>query len=88
MHCARRHGEVKVTEVIAVEDLQAGPDATAFTVSELFRRERWDAPLRWTGTFPLRAQSFLEDAGYDLRTLLSAALPPGGVNGKVREGWR
>ncbi len=77
VHCARREGQVKVTEVVAVEDLQVGPTSTAFTVTELFRRERWDAPLRWSGTLPVRAQPALEDAGYDLRALLSAALPGG-----------
>jgi len=74
VHCARREGQVKVTEVVAVEDLQVGPASTAFTVTELFRRERWDAPLRWSGTLPVRAQPALEDAGYDLPALLSAAL--------------
>ncbi len=77
VHCARREGQVKVTEVVAVEDLQVGPTSTAFTVTELFRRERWDAPLRWSGTLPVRAQPALEDAGYDLRALRSAALPGG-----------
>lgn len=75
VHCARRHGEVKVTEVIAIEDQQAGPSATAFTVTEVFRRDRWDAPLRWTGNLPLRAAGPIEDAGFGLRGLLEAALP-------------
>jgi pilus assembly protein CpaF len=75
VHCARRRGEVKVTEVVAVEDLQAGPAAAAFTVTDVFRRDRWDAPLRWTGTLPLRAEAPLADAGYDLRALLQAAVP-------------
>jgi len=75
VHCARRFGEVKVTEVIAVEDLQAGPGATNFTVTELFRRDRWDAPLHWTGTLPIRATAALEDAGHDVRALLDAAVP-------------
>ena len=71
--CARRRGEVRVTEIIAVEDLQAGPDATAFTATELFTRERWDAPLRWTGQVPVRASRALDDAGFDVRALLEAA---------------
>ncbi|MPZ89908.1 MAG: hypothetical protein GEU81_18040, partial [Nitriliruptorales bacterium] len=75
VHCARRHGEVKVTEVIAVEDQQAGPSSTAFTVTDIFRRDRWDSPLRWTGNLPVRAAGPIEDAGFDLRDLLEAALP-------------
>jgi pilus assembly protein CpaF len=75
VHCDRRHGEVKVTEVVAVEDQQAAPDSAAFTITQLFRRERWEAPLRWTGEVPIRAAPALEDAGYDPRTLLEAALP-------------
>jgi pilus assembly protein CpaF len=69
VHSTRRHGKVQVTEVIAVEDLQTGPGATSFTVTELFSRERWDAPLRWTGTMPVRAGRALEEAGYALGDL-------------------
>ena len=70
VHCARRHGEVKVTEVIAVEDLQSGDAASAFTVTPLFERAAWDAPLRWTGNVPSRMLPALADAGYDVRDLL------------------
>ncbi len=73
VHCARRRGEVKVTEVVAVEDLQAGVDGTNFTVTEVFTRARWDDPLRWTGNVPVRAARAFDDAGYDLRALLDAA---------------
>ncbi len=72
VHCARRDGRVQVTEVIAVEELLSGPEGTAFTVTELFRRSRWEAPLRWTGTVPVRAARALTDAGYDVRALLDA----------------
>ena len=36
----------RVTEVVAVEDLAGGPDATQFTVTEVFRRARRDAAPR------------------------------------------
>jgi len=29
---------------------------TAFTVTELFTRARWDAPLTWTGQVPVRCR--------------------------------
>src|SRR5205823_7182309 len=36
VHCARVRGIPRVTEIIAVEDLQTGADGTAFTVTEVF----------------------------------------------------
>ncbi|HET7489158.1 MAG TPA: ATPase, T2SS/T4P/T4SS family [Acidimicrobiales bacterium] len=79
VHCNRHGDEVRVSEVIAVEELQTGRDATAFTVTELFRRERPGAPLTWTGTLPTRAARPLEMAGYDVRRLLDARAAPFGV---------
>ncbi len=73
VHCARVRGKPQVTEIIAVEDLQTGPEGTAFTVTELFSRPRWDAPLTWTGDLPVRCQRPFEEAGYDVRELLNAS---------------
>ena len=73
VHCARVRGKPQVTEIIAVEDLQTGPEGTAFTVTELFSRSRWDAPLTWTGELPVRCQRSLEEAGYDVRELLNTS---------------
>ena len=70
VHCTRTHGQVRVSEVAAVEELQTGRDGTQFTVTELFHRPRWDEPLAWTGNLPVRAGRFLEEAGYDVRALL------------------
>jgi len=70
VHCVRTSGEVRVSEVVAVEESQAGPDAMQFTVTELFRRPRVDDPLTWTGNLPVRAARSLEEAGYDVRDLL------------------
>jgi pilus assembly protein CpaF len=78
VHCARRQGKVRVTEVIAVEDLQTGASGTAFTVTELFSRPASDGPLVWTGNLPVRAARPLEEAGFDVRELLRAAPPRGG----------
>jgi pilus assembly protein CpaF len=69
VHCARQGGKVRVTEVLAVEDLQVGPETVAFTTTSLFVRSRHDAPLAWTGNLPVRAARALELAGYDLRRL-------------------
>ena len=70
VQCARNGDHVQVTEVVAVEDLQTGPDSTAFTLTELFRRERLDAPLTWSTNLPVRAARPLAAAGFDVRQLL------------------
>ncbi|MFN2606745.1 MAG: CpaF family protein [Acidimicrobiales bacterium] len=72
VHCARIGGVVRVAEVVAVEELQTGREGTQFTVTEVFNRPRWDEPLTWTGNLPVRAARFLEEAGYDVRSLLDA----------------
>ena len=70
VHCTRVGGRVRVTEVVAIEEPQTGPDAVQFTATELFNRARPDEPLTWTGTLPLRAGRALAEAGYDVRELL------------------
>ena len=69
VHCARQGGAVRVTEVLAVEDLQVGHDNVAFTTTSLFARARHDGPLVWTGNLPVRAARALELSGFDLRAL-------------------
>ncbi len=73
VHCARRNGAPRVTEILAVEDLQTGPDASTFTTTDLFRRAGPGSPLRWTGQLPVRATRAFEDAGIDVRSLLAEA---------------
>ncbi|MEX1177432.1 MAG: ATPase, T2SS/T4P/T4SS family [Nitriliruptor sp.] len=70
VHCSRHDGVPRVNEVVAVEEQQTGEVGTAFTVSELFRRQSADGPLQWTGTVPVRIARPLADAGYDVRQLL------------------
>lgn len=60
----------RVAEVMAVEDHTAGPEATQFTVTELFSRRGHDGPLVWSGNLPVRAARALEDAGFDLDAAL------------------
>ena len=71
VQCSRTKQGLRVTEILAVEDLAAGPDATQFTVTELFERPRTDLPLRWTGNLPVRASRALREAGFDVRALLA-----------------
>ena len=75
VHCSRVDGRPQVNEIIAVEDQQTGQGATAFTVTELFRRASPTAPLTWTGNLPSRASRVLAAAGVDSRELLEAATP-------------
>jgi pilus assembly protein CpaF len=70
VHCSRVAGSPRVTEVVAVEEPQTGPDAVQFTATEMFSRPRPDQALTWSGTIPLRAARALDEAGYDVRELL------------------
>src|SRR5205807_3389750 len=45
VHCARSGSEVRISEIVAVEELQTGRDAVAFTLTDLFTRARRDEPL-------------------------------------------
>ena len=74
VHCSRSGRDVRVSEIVAVEELQTGRDAVAFTITELFNRPRRGEPLQWTGNIPVRAGRFLEETGYDLRALLDPTL--------------
>lgn len=73
VHVERTSEGPRVSEIVAVEDLVAGADATSFTVTELFTRPTPTAPLCWSGLLPVRAGRALERAGHDVRTLLAAA---------------
>ena len=70
VHCARgRDGEIRVTEVLAVEDLQVAAGTVAFTTTTLFARPRFSDPLRWSGSLPVRAARALELHGFEVRSL-------------------
>jgi len=80
VHCSRVQGVPRVTEIVAVEDQQTGPDATAFTVSDLLRRGAVDGPLEWSGQLPLRAARAFADVGIDVRSILQRAARATGVD--------
>jgi pilus assembly protein CpaF len=77
VHCTRTALGPRVMEVVMVEDLQGGLDATQFTVTEVFRRPGPDQPLAWTGDVPVRAARALADAGHDVRRLLDDRVDTG-----------
>ena len=59
----------RVREILAVEDLSAGPEHGTFTVTELFRTDL-DSTLRWTGSLPARLTARAASRGLDLPGLL------------------
>jgi pilus assembly protein CpaF len=69
--CARQATELKVTEVLAVEDLQVAAASVSFTTTPLFARPRFSDPLTWSGNLPVRAARALELHGFDVRALAS-----------------
>jgi hypothetical protein len=83
VHCTRVGGRPRVTEIVAVEDLQTGAEGSAFTVTELFSRTTGDAPLRWTGNLPVRCRAAFDEVAIDLRALLDAGTPGSGALGRV-----
>jgi pilus assembly protein CpaF len=73
VHCVRTPAGLRVSEIIAVEELQTGHDATSFTITEIFRRPRPDAELIWTGNVPVRLVRNAELLGIDLLAVLGRA---------------
>jgi pilus assembly protein CpaF len=69
VYCVRRGSDLRVTEVLAVEDLQVAAGAVNFTTTSVFARSRFSDPLDWTGNLPVRAARALELAGYDVASL-------------------
>jgi hypothetical protein len=61
-------------EIVAVEELSAGLEASHFTVTGVFDRARLDGPLTWTGNLPVRVARPLQEAGHDVRELLGAGV--------------
>lgn len=71
--CARRDADLRVTEVLTVEDLQVAAGTVAFTTTTVFARPRFTDPLQWSGSLPVRAARAMELHGYDLRSLVGQA---------------
>jgi pilus assembly protein CpaF len=74
VHCARKDSALRVTEVLAVEDLQVAAGTVTFTTTSVFSRARFDEPLQWTGNLPVRAARSMELAGFDVRSLTAGDL--------------
>jgi hypothetical protein len=62
---------VRVTSVVAVEDLVSGPDSPHFTVTEVFAPAVPGGPVRWTGDLPERLERRFGAHGIAMRPLLA-----------------
>jgi pilus assembly protein CpaF len=69
VHTARDGDRVGITEIVAVEDIQAGADSATFTTTSLFERDTQGGELRWSGNLPIRCRPQLEHVGYRLEEL-------------------
>ena len=69
VHTERGPDGPRVTSILAVEDLVAGPESVQFTTTEVFHRERDGDELTWTELVPMRAGERLERQGHDVRRL-------------------
>ena len=70
VHTERGPDGPRVSGIIAVEDLVAGPEAVQFTVTDVFARDPGDGRLSWTGMVPVRAAERMAARGVDQRSLL------------------
>ena len=74
--CDRGPDGPAVREITAVEDLAGGPDATHFTVTDLFSADTPDHRLAWTGNAPVRAARLFQRAGVAIQDVLSTETTP------------
>jgi pilus assembly protein CpaF len=72
VYASRGPAGPRVMEVAMVEDQAGSAESTHFTVTEVFHRRGYDAPLEWTGNVPVRAQRAFEDIGVSMHELLNA----------------
>src|SRR5206468_2804214 len=79
VHCPPAGDRLRASEIVATEDQQTGPDASAFTTTAVFVRSRQDGELVWSGNLPVRAGDALERAGASARELLGDSGAIGGT---------
>jgi pilus assembly protein CpaF len=72
VHSARTHDGVRITSVVAVEDLVSAPDSPHFTVTEVFAPLAPGGRLQPTGDHPERLERRFAACGLTIRDVLSA----------------
>ncbi len=75
VHTERGPDGPRLTGIVAVEDLVAGPDAVQFTVTDVFARDPASGRPTWTGDVPVRAAERMMARGVDARAALGEAAP-------------
>jgi pilus assembly protein CpaF len=75
VHCERTPEGLRISEILALEELSAGSDSVTFTTTDLFRRIDSTGPLFSTGQIPVRLTRMMERRGFDVRRLLEAGSP-------------
>ena len=79
VQCGRTPAGPRVVEILAVEDLAGGVEATQFTTTPVFTCASPGSPLAWTGQIPARLESLLSTSGLDIRSLLGDGAVPTGA---------
>ncbi len=70
VHTVRTPEGPRVNQIAFVEDLSSAADGTAFTMTEVFKRNPHTGALEWTGHLPVRAAENMANAGIDIRSVL------------------
>lgn len=70
VHTERGPDGPRVSSIIAVEDLVAGPEAVQFTVTDVFTADGPGGELLWSGVVPVRAGERMARRGVDVLRLL------------------
>ncbi len=70
VHCVRDRAGPRVAEIVAVEALAGGPQATRFTTTTLFHRGG-DDRLEWSGQVPNRLTRLFEARGSAITSFLA-----------------
>ena len=78
VHTVRTPDGPRVNQIAFVEDLTSSAEGTAFTMTEVFKRNPHTGVLEWTGQLPVRATEEMANAGIDIRAALpkTAAVAP------------
>ena len=70
VHTVRTPEGPRVNQIAFVEDLSSAAGSTAFTMTEVFKRNPQTGVLEWTGQLPVRALEEMANAGIDIRSVL------------------
>ena len=76
VHTVRTPEGPRVNQIAFVEDLTSSADGTAFTMTEVFKRNPHTGVLEWTGHIPVRAAEEMANAGIDVRSVLPSSVKP------------